>query len=329
MVKSNIFKNNWEKSNQRYHPSDAVLHAMVSMAFPGKSLLKYQIIEGGCANLNIQIHVTGECSPFILRLYLRDSRAAQLEKAIGDQLAPILSTVPKIYFVGTYEDITFSIAEYKQGITLRDALIKHQCPIQPIMEKVGYALSQIQSVSFPTSGFFGESLKPLAPISRKTYSDFFQEAILSNKVAEVFSGDDIAHMKTLFHNHMDQLPQGTENRLVHGDFDPANILVSLSGKEWDITAILDWEFSFSGSPLHDVANMIRYAHRLPGNDYESAFLKGLEEGGYVLPKNWRVTIHLLNLLALLDSLNRCDLKKSPKQVLDISDLIRWIVRELE
>ncbi len=56
--------------------------------------------------------------------------------------------------------------------------------------------------------------------------------------------------------------------------------------QWKVSAILDWEFAFSGSMLWDVANMLRYAHQVPAN-FEKAFISGLVQSGITLPKDWK------------------------------------------
>lgn len=110
-------------------------------------------------------------------------------------------------------------------------------------------------------------------------------------------------------------PDHTENHLVHADYDPANILVQHIQGEWKISAILDWEFAFSGSTLCDVANMLRYAHHMP-TEFEEAFIQGLQNGGVQLAENWRITMCLLNLLALLDCLTRSPTDNRPNQCSD-------------
>ncbi len=98
-------------------------------------------------------------------------------------------------------------------------------------------------------------------------------------------------------------PTGNERCLVHGDFDPANILVDKINGSWAVTGVLDWEFAFLGSYLWDVANMLRYAHKMP-SEFQNAFIGGLKRSGIHLPSTWPTTIHLLNLCSLLDCLKR-------------------------
>lgn len=102
-------------------------------------------------------------------------------------------------------------------------------------------------------------------------------------------------------------PDKSEKHLVHADFDPANIFVDKIDNVWKVSCVLDWEFAFSGSVLWDVANMLRYAHKMP-HEFQDAFLNGLASAGITLPKEWHITIQLLNLVALLDCLKRSDPK---------------------
>ena len=123
-----------------------------------------------------------------------------------------------------------------------------------------------------------------------------------------------------FKRFADFLPGDKECCLVHADYDPANILVDCQNGRWSITAILDWEFTFSGSPFHDVANMLRYSHHMPAL-FEEAFLGSLRTAGMDFPEGWRISTHLLNLLSLLDCLVRCPPDERPNQCKDIRDLI--------
>lgn len=45
--------------------------------------------------------------------------------------------------------------------------------------------------------------------------------------------------------------------------------------------------------------MLRYAHQMP-TEFQNAFLKGIKDEGVKLPENWRIKVHMLNLLSLLD-----------------------------
>jgi aminoglycoside phosphotransferase (APT) family kinase protein len=95
-------------------------------------------------------------------------------------------------------------------------------------------------------------------------------------------------------------------RLVHADVNPKNVLVDRDGPGWRVSAMLDWEFSFSGSPYADAANMMRF-----GADYPPAFLTGFSQGfaanqpvDLPLPNDWAYLGHVLDMFALSDLLTR-------------------------
>lgn len=138
----------------------------------------------------------------------------------------------------------------------------------------------------------------------------------------------IDNIKTCFDRYKKLLPDNDSDAyLVHGDFDPSNILVEKIEGQWQVVVILDWEFSFAGSFLTDIANMFRYAHKMP-KEYEDVFLSELQKQGVILPQNWRITVHLLNLIALLDCLTRYDPQIAPNRLLDIGELVGYIVVQI-
>jgi aminoglycoside phosphotransferase (APT) family kinase protein len=86
-------------------------------------------------------------------------------------------------------------------------------------------------------------------------------------------------------------------RLVHGDFNPKNLLVARTVDGWTVAAVLDWEFSFSGCPFADAANMLRFAA-----DYPAAFVAGFRAG--YGNDGWEETGRAIDLFALSDLATR-------------------------
>ena len=194
------------------------------------------------------------------------------------------------------------------------------------MQQVGTILSRIKAHEFSEAGFFDKELEVIGCESYDVIK--FAQGCLHNKtVLSVLSPEVISGIQKAIQQHASSLPADDGKHLVHGDFDPANILVDQMNGSWVVTGILDWEFAFSGSYLWDVANMLRYAHKMPP-EFQDAFLKGLGDGGVILPENWRVTVNLLNLLSLLDVLKRSDSENSPNQCAGIRELIDDILSEL-
>jgi aminoglycoside phosphotransferase (APT) family kinase protein len=322
------FKSNWEKADQSIQVKSQMIREMVRQALPNNPLLTYKVISGGCANLNMKVHVEKESYPFILRLYLRDKEAAYREKNLGALLKHTVPA-PLIYYVGDYENYRFALTEFLPGITLRDLLLGNEPhDMGALMNEAGRLLGKIQTHTFPKPGFFDIHLTVSKNISQGGYKNFVQNYLQKPMILNLLSGEVIRKIHSYTEKYAFLFPENHESHLVHGDFDPANILVHKIKGKWEITGILDWEFSFSGSVLCDVANMLRYAHHMPPL-FEDSFLQGLREGGIQLPHTWQISIYLLNLLSLLDCLGRSDPTHRPKQWDDMHLLINYFLQRLD
>ena len=298
---------------------------MLKQALPLKKLMSFQVIAGGCANLNIKILCEADPQPLILRVYLRDQTAAYREQKLGFLLKAIIP-LPEVYFIGDYEGYRFAIVDYLPGIPLRDLLLgppPHD--VGQIMEEAGELLSQIQTHRFIASGFFDQNLEIIKSEVPGNYLTFAQKCLNHPTVVETLGS---LGAKTHCYLKKNQLffPCDRENHLVHGDFDPSNILVNQQAGQWKISGILDWEFAFSGSALWDIANMLRDAPQMPPV-FEASFITGLEKNNVRLPENWRIRVHLLNILSLLDCLTRSQPRQHPHRCADIYRLIDHIVNE--
>ncbi len=322
------FKNNWEKADQFFQLEKPIIENMLRHAFPNQKLSSYEIISGGCANLNFKLSCVNNPAPLILRIYMRDKDAAYREQKLSALLKNCIP-VPEIYFVGDVDDYRFAVVEYKHGTPLRELLLSGKIEnIQDTMMDVGSALAKIQSHRFPQSGFFDKALFIRDSITQEFCLTYTKKCLEHPTTIKKISQENISKI----HQHLEKFqflfPDHTQHNLVHADFDPANILVQHIQGKWKISAILDWEFAFSGSTLCDVANMLRYAHQMP-SEYEKAFLHGLQREGVELPENWRISIFLLNLLSLLDCLTMCPPNQRPNQCADICELISYIIHRLD
>lgn len=332
-MKHFMFKADWEKTSVTYQLPEGLVENMVRLAYPDQSLIAYELISGGCANLNIKIQL--EKSPFLLRVYLRDKDSAYKEQKLGNLLKQsnsrtnvISLPIPRIYYIGEVGEYRFAVIEFISGITLRDLLLSDiEYNLNTIMREIGTILSKISSYEFPQSGFFDNELNVITHFSSENFLIFVKDSLKHKTILSVLTPKTTAMILPLFEKYAPLLAQTEEKHLVHGDFDPANILVHDVDGTWQVSAILDWEFAFSGSVLWDVANMLRYAHKMP-TEFQDAFLNGLATGGIILPKNWQIVVHLLNLLSLLDCLKRSDPQIQPIRCGDIRGLIERILLEL-
>lgn len=321
------FKQDWEKTKQPIALNKATIRAMIKMAFPTDQLNSYKMIDGGCANLNIKINLAGNNQSFILRIYLRDKQAVYREKNLGTLLNQCVP-IPQVYFIDSCENYRFAITEFIPGITLRDLLLSNKPhDVSDLMFDAGQLLSNIQSHHFTAAGFFDNELNISELTSKDNYIDFAHQCLKHATVIQCLTISVTENIKGIIEKLNAFLPDDAENHLVHGDFDPANILVNKIDNQWKISGILDWEFAFSGSPLFDVANMLRYAHQMPAV-FETSFIQGVSTG-FTPPQHWKITTLLLNIISLLDCLTRCPIEQRPNQCADISLLISYMIHQLE
>jgi GrpB-like predicted nucleotidyltransferase (UPF0157 family)/aminoglycoside phosphotransferase (APT) family kinase protein/GNAT superfamily N-acetyltransferase len=322
------FKMDWEKSSQQHSLSNAIIERMVALAYPGGQLISYHMLEGGCSNLNLKLHLKDQEKPVMLRIYLRDKISAFREEKLGELLKPTVP-LPQTYYIGQLESYQFAITEFMPGIPLRTLLLGNApYDLSQIMHEVGVTLSKIASYKFPSSGLLDENLTVSKENKFPSYTHFLQSCLQNKIVQATLPAEVISKITHYFNKYNRLLPNTVESHLVHADFDPANILVDFTEGEWKISAVLDWEFSFSGSILWDVATMMRYAHQMP-QDFQDAFIAGLMSQGITLPATWRLCVHLLNLLSLLDCLTRADLSIDPHKIADIEELITYILKDLD
>ena len=97
-----------------------------------------------------------------------------------------------------------------------------------------------------------------------------------------------------------------EARLVHADFNPKNLLVASEESGWRVAAVLDWEFSFSGCPYADAANMMRFAGGYPPA-YPAAFTEAFaacQPPDLPPPASWLYLGRVFDMFALSDLVTR-------------------------
>lgn len=193
------------------------------------------------------------------------------------------------------------------------------------MHEVGTIYSKITKYEFSSAGFFNKELNVKQGFGDETIKQFSLECLVHPQVIRYLNPEVRASLQ----HHIERLLDFTSNSvtLVHGDFDPANVLVEQQNGEWRVSAVLDWEFAYAGSWMDDVATMLRYAHKMPP-EFQNAFLNGLTDNGITLPENLQLIVHQFNIGALLDGITRHPLHMRPNVYQDILELIDHILLEL-
>jgi aminoglycoside phosphotransferase (APT) family kinase protein len=211
-------------------------------------------------------------------------------------LAPV--PVPEVLLV---ESDAMAIA-FVEGTVLSRVLEEPPGDVDALGAEVGRVIARIGDVRFDAPGFFtGDNLAvgPMPPWSEQLVP--FVERCMG-KTERL----DAEERRSFVELCVTQAPAlvaiDGEARLAHGDVNPKNILVARSAGGWRVTAVLDWEFAYSGSPYADAANMARF-----GADYPPGFLTGFEAGFESHePRHpqWRRLGRVMDLFALADLVTR-------------------------
>jgi aminoglycoside phosphotransferase (APT) family kinase protein len=99
-------------------------------------------------------------------------------------------------------------------------------------------------------------------------------------------------------------PTAGDAHLVHGDFNPSNILV----RDGQVAAILDWEFAHAGDTLMDFGNLLRKREAAVPAGFEDALTEGYRAAGGKLPRDWRPRARYIDLSSACEFLSSAEEK---------------------
>jgi fructokinase len=274
-------------------------------ALPGSRIHHARALSGGYSNANILL-VTGTGDRYILRRYLHGNTCA-VEVALAGLLVGIVP-VPDVLAAdpdgsATGRPVMVSrfmpghlVSEILPGLAPRDA--------EALGRSAGAALAAIGTVTFPRPGFF--KMPGLIPDGIEPTSglpDFIDRCLCTGNAHHALTP---VEQQALRRHAAEVAPalgavRGSR-QLVHSDFNPKNLLAAVRNGSWTVTAVLDWEFAFSSTPLFDVGNMLRFRGELHPA-FADGFIAEYDAVG-TLPENWREISHGLDLFALTDLLTR-------------------------
>jgi aminoglycoside phosphotransferase (APT) family kinase protein len=287
--------------------------AWVSRALPGHRITGAETLGGGYRNENIRV-VTDRGS-YVLRRYARSGahaaiaeRTCAVEAALAARLAVAAVPVAEVIAAdpaGAAVGEPLLLARYVPGILVSQAIAADPGSARQLGAAAGRALAAVGSVTFPGGGAFtGPDLVPCADDWSGSLPEFADSCLRAAPAAGALSPDEIGRLRALAAAADPLVRAVTDARqLVHSDYNGKNLLAVADGGQWSITAVLDWEFAFSGSPLTDVGNMLRFRDAHPPG-FADGFVAGYRDAGGRLPPRWREISEALDLYALFDFLTR-------------------------
>jgi phosphotransferase family enzyme len=290
-------------------PSEQTIARIVARAFPGRGPSAVEPVTGGLINTNLRLRVDGVDGHLLLRAYTRVPSACLKEIELY-RLVSGSVPVPDILYAdpqGDGEIGPHAILRWIEGITFRE-LKSRSDPgaIAGAAASIGFTLARIGSFRFERPGPIGPGLAIGPPfVEGPDPLPGFAERCLA--APDLMRRVDAGRRERIRRFTLERAPEAralNEARsLVHSDFNSPNIIVKPMSGRWEVAGIIDWEFAFSGSPLFDAGNFLRYERRLRPR-LEPHFSRGYLEGGGELPANWRELARVIDLTALCEILTR-------------------------
>ena len=323
-------KEEWERSSKSsMHIEYETLNSMISQVFRGKRLTKAERTQTGLSNGTYKVEIEGTTIPYFLRIFAGGSDAASKEKAIAERLRGVVPVADYIYLDASRKLIEYdwAIIEWKEGVLLRDLLQRgDERQIAKVAESVGSVLARIHSHTFECPGFFAGDLTISTPFNmdENEFISFISESLDKGKTGEWLGAEATEKVRKFCESHRSLLSEIHEPPvLVHSDFNGLNLLVIERPDGFEVSAVLDWEFAFSGRRYVDIGNMLRYED--DNSLFERHFIKAYRGSGGFLHENWVLLSKLEDLIALCDLLNR----STPEMPNRIADLRQLIMRTIQ
>ena len=284
----------------------AISRWVEAVALPNRRIIAAQPLTGGYSNENIKIIVDGGES-FVLRRYRR-LNACAVETGLAWRVGSIVP-VPTIVAAdpdGRSAGEPVLLSTFMPGRPMSEVLPKLSLTeAVELGRSTGAVLAAIGTVTFAAPGFFsGSDLEPGPPGMDPTTGlpEFVERCLKEGNADGHLTAKEQARLMRFAERAAPSLAglRGAR-QLVHADFNPKNMLAERHGGRWWVTAVLDWEYAFSSSPLFDVGNLLRH-DRTAG--FVDGFLSGFTEYGGSLPPGWRQLSQALDLYSLADLLTR-------------------------
>jgi hypothetical protein len=244
----------------------------------GRGIIKKRFLRGGKSSSNYRL-ILSDGADVVVR-YCRGSTYSQLHALRIASDYGIL--VPEVLF----SDCRVMVYRFIPG--------RHLFWDEDNAFHAGAVLGKMAGIQFSSAGFFHESGN-VQPWPFGDGNGFFETMMGHEKVRE-YLGE--LHVRQLFEILKENsfLEIDSPPVLVHGDFNGKNLLWTAEAK---LCAVIDWEYSHSGSIYMDLGNLIRNMEPR----YFDAVERGVKSKGVELPDNWVDVAERIDLSAHLEFLS--------------------------
>ncbi|MBI3892145.1 MAG: phosphotransferase [Candidatus Wallbacteria bacterium] len=269
----------------------------------------FEPVAGGRCNSNYCVGLKRGERKLFVRIYSRGADVARKEAALGQLLAgrapvaAVLHSAPD----GVPGCPPFAVQEWVQHPSL-SAVLESLAGLEAraLGESVGETLGRIVGVRFSGPGDLGPDLSvkpwPWADDGDGMFLEFVRGCLEAGRAVERLGNERSQRLWELARCEAFRLREPEPAAcLVHGDFGPTNLLVSRDRGRPSVAAVVDWEFAHSGTPLMDLANLLRREEQAPP-EFASGVAAAFSATWGPLPADWRARAKLIDLTAQLEFL---------------------------
>ncbi|MBT4879823.1 MAG: phosphotransferase [Alphaproteobacteria bacterium] len=285
----------------------------------GAKLKSFAPVSGGFSNTNYKLELI-DGRTLLLRIVQRGLTIAQTEISLLKLVSKTVP-VPKIYYFdekSIIEDLPVILMEFVEGSSAQTLKEKNEINWTQMGESIGKTLAAIHTYEFSGHGFIGNNLEIKPPPFGSEPFSYIEFCLKTRAQERLTNVSETELWKFLSQNEKLIEDFKPNNRLVHSDFNLKNLLA----ENGQITAVLDWEFAYSGNPLSDFGNLFRFPDQYP-NDFEEAVTKAYKSHGGSLPPNWKHIASILDLSSMFEYLNT-ELER-PKNFRIANEVIKRVI----
>jgi Ser/Thr protein kinase RdoA (MazF antagonist) len=260
-------------------------------------------LSGGFSTTNILLEFA-DGERCVLRISSRQERL-QMEADLLDYLsseAPEV-LVPKIlwrapeHFSGGLGAFAMTYVDGHLLASLEDNLSTASC--RDICEQLAFVAARIHDRRFAQCGLLGPGPKvtdPFASYAAGTVG-FMQSSLENANLQRRVGAERCRRLHHCLTHRPDLHEPSMTHQLCHSDFNQKNFLIRRNTHgRYELAAVLDWEFAFSGSGVIDIGNLLRFEPESPAVE-SSWFADAYRAAGGHLDKAWREQALFADLLA--------------------------------
>ena len=238
----------------------------------GAGELELELLSGGASNSNYLVRLA-DGTKCVCRIHSHGDPV--LERYVTGLVWDI---VPRPEYLWAGNGV--SVLSYAEGEMFQ--------PTPALMREAGRIIGRLAKISFKRGGLIFPDGSVQAFKGWSSFADRV-EALLEKPAVRAHVDDAMAgEIRDLLTRQREVLADfdGGHN-LVHGDFNPCNILVSGDA----IVSVLDWEYVHSGCSFMDIGNLMREL----SSEWAGELAAGLSEEGFDLPDDWLRRARLMDL----------------------------------